>query len=126
GHACHGENIIAVDLVSLYPETAGSLGDVASGQFGGWSPLCVSVVLAHEHDWQRPDLRKVHRLEQNSLIRCAVAEERDAQFVVFESGIRPCRSNGARNAAADDPVGTEHSNLERYEVHGATASAAVP
>src|SRR3989442_1766875 len=61
-----------------------------------------------------------------SLVRRAVAEERDRDLIRCANACREPRTGGKRDAAADDRVRAEHAAGEVRDVHRASASLAEP
>ena len=85
----------------------------------GRAQLAVAVVLAQEHDRQRPDRGQVEALVERALVGRAVAEEAQRHPVVALQ-LRAERGAGRdRQARADDAGLAEAADAEVGQVHGA-------
>ena len=116
-------HVVAVDDRGGDPVRVRAAGDVRSRRhLLHRRELAVEVVLAHEHDGQRRDLREVQALVEVRLVGGAVAEERDRDVA---GALR--RQRGAGRGAdrpADDAEAADQAVLEVDDVHRAGAPAA--
>ena len=83
------------------------------------------VVLADEHDRQRPGRREVHRLVRCALPRGAVAEEGDDRLALAAQLRRERCAGRVRQPGADDPVAAEDLQRQIGDVHRAAEPLAV-
>ncbi len=78
GGGMHGEEIMPVDGYSRHAEARGATGNVlARNRERGGGCFRVAVVFGNEHTRQFPHRGEIQRFERRSLIRGAVAEERE-------------------------------------------------
>src|SRR5262245_16698238 len=118
-------DVVPVDDARLDAERVGASRDALArcDRIGG-GEFRIAVVLADEQDRGLPERSQVQRLEENALIRCAVAEKRDCDRVTTELSGGECEPDGVRDSPAHDPVGADGALGRRAHVHGTALAAA--
>ncbi len=108
GGEVRGDGVHAVDLDALHGVGRGAVDDRGVlGRVGVAGVLAVLVVLADEHDRQRPHRRQVERLVERADVGRPVAEVGDRDLAVALELRRQAEPDGDRHAGADD-AGAQH------------------
>src|SRR5215472_10981043 len=126
GRGCvHRHHVLAVDLGRLDAERPGARGQVARRRLQIVGVLVVEVVLADVDHRQAPERSHVHRLVEQALTKCPIAEEADGHLI---GAAPPGRHRGAGRdapATADDRVGAQVAPLLVGDVHRTALAPAV-
>ena len=85
----------------------------------------VLVVLADEQDRQFPDRGEIHRLVEDTLVRGAVAEERDDDLVGAAQLRGQRRAGAERHRRADDSVRAQNVEVQVGDMHRAAEATAI-
>src|SRR5205823_6137398 len=123
----HGDDVVAVDALAGNTVAGGARGDAAARRRarvrGGRRP---PIVLADEHDRQRPERGEIHALVKRSTVRCAVAEERDDDLT--GSALLDRQPDAGRDDAArcEHAVGAEIADGDVGDVHRAALAVTDP
>ena len=123
----HGDDVVAVDALAGNTVAGGARGDAAARRRarvrGGRRP---PIVLADEHDRQRPERGEIHALVKRATVRGAVAEERDDDLT--GSALLDRQPDAGRDDAArcEHAVGAEIADGDVGDVHRAALAVTDP
>jgi hypothetical protein len=119
-------DVVPVDRARRKPERGGAGGDALAGRdCVGGGELGVAVVLADEDDRRLPERGQVQRLEEDALVRSAVAEKRHRDCVPAELLAANASPTACGIPPPTNPVGADRPLGRRAHVHGAALAAAI-